>query len=71
MARITVRFNGTELAADVLPATPRGLIPAEGIVRIGRELELVSSPAGLHALAAVAERVAADLDAERARQGGA
>jgi hypothetical protein len=69
MARSIVRFSGQEVAGEVVPATPKGLIPAEGIIRIGQELELVSSPAGLRALAAACKQVAEDLDAQRQERG--
>lgn len=63
MARITVRFDGAELAGEPLPDAP-----AEGLVRTGQELELVGTPVGLRSLGAVCQLVAGALDAELARR---
>ncbi len=65
MARIDIRLgNPDEFRADVLPGSPRGLLPADAILWIG-QLCLKGSPAAMRRLAEVA-RAAADA-AEEAR----
>jgi hypothetical protein len=68
VARITVHFGGPDVTGEAMLAD--GLFPGEGLVRVGRDVELVGGPTAFRRLAAVAMEVAADLDAELARGRG-
>jgi len=67
MARIDIRLgNPDEFRADVLPGTPRDLLPADAILWIG-QVCLQGSPAAMRRLAETA-REAADAAAEARSQ---
>jgi hypothetical protein len=60
-----IYFGGPDVTGEAVPA--EGFL-GEGLVRVGREVELVGGPTALRRLAAVAMEVADDLDAELARR---